>query len=97
MKEVRLAPNIGTHDLAFKQRHAINFLKEGASVKITLQFKRGRDFYVYQDKAKACINQFIKTLEEYGGYLKKPVKLLGRRMSAIVAPEKTTRQSNKNA
>ena len=42
IKEIKIAPKIGEHDFQTKMRQAIEFLKEGKRVKITLFFK-GRE------------------------------------------------------
>ena len=42
IKEVKMAPKIGEHDFQTKMRQAIDFLKDGKRVKITLFFK-GRE------------------------------------------------------
>ncbi len=42
VKEIKLRPKIGEHDLQTKMNQAIQFLKEGKHLKITLQF-RGRE------------------------------------------------------
>ena len=42
VKEIKMAPKIGEHDFQTKMRQAIDFLKEGKRVKITLFFK-GRE------------------------------------------------------
>jgi translation initiation factor IF-3 len=42
IKEIRLRPKIGEHDLAFKIRDARRFLSDGAKVKVRVRF-RGRE------------------------------------------------------
>src|SRR5699024_10298164 len=42
LKEVRLTPNIETHDLKVKARNANRFLKDGDKVKVSVRF-RGRE------------------------------------------------------
>lgn len=42
LKEVRLRPHIGTHDLEFKIKHIEEFIKEHDKVRITVVF-RGRE------------------------------------------------------
>ncbi len=42
VKEIKMAPKIGEHDFQTKMRQAIDFLKDGKRVKITLFFK-GRE------------------------------------------------------
>ena len=40
VKEIKLRPTIGEHDLNIKIRNMQNFLLEGDKVKITLRFKK---------------------------------------------------------
>lgn len=42
VKEIRITPNIDTHDFEFKAKNARKFLEDGNKVKITLKF-RGRE------------------------------------------------------
>ena len=42
VKEVRLSPNIDTHDVQVKVKNAIKFLKDGNKVKVSIRF-RGRE------------------------------------------------------
>ncbi|MDG2769742.1 translation initiation factor IF-3, partial [Vibrio parahaemolyticus] len=42
VKEIRLTPNIEEHDLQVKANRAIEFLKDGDKVKVTVRFK-GRE------------------------------------------------------
>ena len=43
-KELRLSPNIDTHDIQVKVKKAIEFLKDGDKVKVSIRF-RGREMY----------------------------------------------------
>src|SRR5512139_480245 len=42
VKEIRLRPITGEHDIAFKEKQARTFLSEGAKVKVRIRF-RGRE------------------------------------------------------
>jgi len=42
LKEIKISPNIGEHDMDFKIKHANEFLKKGNKVKVTIFFK-GRE------------------------------------------------------
>ncbi len=88
MKVIRIAPNIGTHDFDFKKRHAVKFLEEGASVRIEIFFKKARDFYVHRTLGEEQLHKLAQVLEESGGKLKHPIKLLGRQMFTIIDPVK---------
>lgn len=85
VKEIRLGPNTDDHDFEFKLKHAANFLKEGAKVKVEVFFK-GRTI-VYKDKGEIIMLKFATLLEEFGNVESLP-KLEGKRMIMIIAPKK---------
>lgn len=85
VKEIRLGPNTDEHDFDFKLKHATNFLKEGAKVKVEVFFK-GRTI-VYKDKGELMLLRFAQELEEVGKVEQLP-KLEGKRMIMIVTPKK---------
>lgn len=85
VKEIRLGPNTDDHDFDFKLKHAINFLKDGAKVKVEVFFK-GRTI-VYKDKGELMLLRFASELEEVGKVEQLP-KLEGKRMIMIVTPKK---------
>jgi translation initiation factor IF-3 len=80
-----LGPNTDDHDFDFKLKHAVNFLKEGAKVKVEVFFK-GRTI-VYKDKGELMLLRFASELEEVGKVEQLP-KLEGKRMIMIVTPKK---------
>ena len=65
VKEVKLSPKIGEHDYQTKMKHAIDFLKDGKRLKITLFFK-GRENIAKQDRGTELFEKINKTLEEHG-------------------------------
>jgi translation initiation factor IF-3 len=85
VKEIRLGPNIDDHDFNFKLKHAENFLKDGAKVKVDVFFK-GRSI-IYKDKGELVLLRFAQELEEFGKVEKLPL-LEGKRMIMIIAPKK---------
>ncbi len=82
LKEIRLTPNIDTHDLEFKVKNAQKFLEDGNKVKITVRF-RGREMN-YVKLGEAVLNNFITSLEEIAIPEKKPI-LEGKNMFIILA------------
>ena len=90
VKEIRLGPNIDDHDFNFKLKHAINFLQDGAKVKVDVFFK-GRTI-VYKEKGEYVLLKFAQELEEYGEVEQLP-RLEGKRMIIILSP-KTTKKKN---
>jgi len=85
VKEIRLTPNIDTHDIQFKTKNAIKFLNEGDKVKIVMQFK-GREI-AYIEKAEKTILEFVQNLSEYGSAENLP-KMEGKKMFITISPRK---------
>jgi translation initiation factor IF-3 len=85
VKEIRLGPNTDEHDFNFKLKHAVNFLQEGAKVKVDVFFK-GRSI-VYKDQGEIKLLKFAQSLSEVGKVEQLP-KLEGKRMIMIIAPKK---------
>lgn len=77
IKELRLTPNIEAHDLNTKANRAIDFLKSGDRVKVTVRF-RGREMG-HTDIGREVLDKFMELVSEYGVVDKKP-KLEGRNM-----------------
>ena len=84
-KEIRVTPNIETHDFNFKAKNARRFLTEGNKVKITVRF-RGREVN-YVKMGEDVLNKFIETLNDVSTLEKKPF-LEGKNMFIIIAPTK---------
>lgn len=85
VKEIRLGPQTDDHDFNFKLKHAMNFLKEGAKVKVEVFF-RGRSI-VYKDQGEIILLKFAQELMEYAKFEKMPL-LEGKRMIMILSPKK---------
>jgi translation initiation factor IF-3 len=78
VKEIRMGPQT-------ELKHAMNFLKEGAKVKVEVFF-RGRSI-VYKDQGEIILLKFAQELMEYAKVEKMPL-LEGKRMIMILAPKK---------
>jgi translation initiation factor IF-3 len=85
VKELRLSPTTDEHDFNFKLKHAINFLEDGAKVKVDLFFK-GRSI-LYKEKGEIILLKFADALADYGKVELLP-KLEGKKMMMIMAPKK---------
>lgn len=85
VKEVRLSPVIGDHDLMTKFNQAKKFIKDGDKIKITLRF-RGR-MIVHAKKGFDVIEKFISLFEDTVVVETKP-KLEGRVINCVLAPNK---------
>jgi len=83
VKEMRLKPKIGEHDLDFKTRLIANFLNDGDKVKVTVNF-RGRE-NAHPELGRAVLQEVVKRLEGSGSVERAPL-LEGRAMTMILAP-----------
>ena len=81
IKEIRVTPNIGTHDFEFKSRNARNFLESGNKVRFTLRF-RGRELNNVES-GEDILNRFIESLSDIATVEKKPF-LEGKTMFIIL-------------
>ena len=84
VKEVRLSPNIDTHDVQVKVKNAIKFLKDGNKVKVSIRF-RGRELS-RTDVAIDIMKDFADQVSEYGVVEKQP-KMEARTMAKFVGPK----------
>lgn len=85
VKEIRLRPKIGDHDIEFKMKRARRFLKERDKVKLNVMF-RGRE-NAHHDRGREMLLQIIDDLEDISKVEKPPGMEGGRNMTAIVAPK----------
>ena len=83
-KEIRITPNIDTHDFDFKCKNAEKFLKDGNKVKITVRF-RGREMN-YVKLGENVLDKFIESLKDVSTVEKKPL-LEGKNMFIILSPK----------
>ena len=83
VKEIRLRPNTGDHDLLTKLSKAQKFLSDGNKLKITIMF-RGREM-ARRDQGVSLLKRVIDILEDVGK-IDKDASLEGRRMSIILSP-----------
>lgn len=84
VKEVKLRPNIETHDFMVKVRNAQRFLGEGDKVKATVIF-RGREITHPELGKKLCL-QLAKELDNISVIEREP-RIEGRNMVMILAPK----------
>ncbi|MBT5955857.1 MAG: translation initiation factor IF-3 [Candidatus Marinimicrobia bacterium] len=84
VKEIRLRPNTGDHDLTTKLTKAQQFLLNGDKLKVTVMF-RGREMARRQagidllDRVKEILDEVAK--------IDKSANMEGRRMSMILSPK----------
>ncbi len=84
IKELRLSPNIDTHDVEVKVKKAIGFLKDGNKVKISIRF-RGREL-ARTDSAVEMMKDFAEKVSEVGS-VEKPPKMEARTMAMFLTPK----------
>ncbi|HZJ90021.1 MAG TPA: translation initiation factor IF-3 [Bacilli bacterium] len=82
LKEIRLTPSIQQHDLETKARKAIEFLKAGDKVKVSVRY-RGRQM-AHIDVGERTLERFIEFCSEYGTAEKK-ASLDNRVLSTVLA------------
>jgi translation initiation factor IF-3 len=85
IKEVKLRPNIDTHDFGIKMKAAHKFLDAGDKVKFTLRF-RGREM-AHQDLGMKLLDQIKQELAEKVKIESHP-SFEGRQVVMVVAPVK---------
>jgi translation initiation factor IF-3 len=83
VKEIKMRPNIDTHDYDVKMRAARRFLDDGDKVKMTLRF-RGREM-AHQELGLQLLFRVRDDLDEMAKVEAEP-KLEGRQMIMILAP-----------
>jgi translation initiation factor IF-3 len=83
VKEIKMRPNIDTHDYDVKMRAMRRFFDEGDKVKVTLRF-RGREM-AHQELGVQLLNKVKgETLEQ--AKVESEPKLEGRQMVMVLAP-----------
>lgn len=85
VKEIKMRPNIDTHDYNVKMRAVEKFLGEGDKVKVTLRF-RGREM-AHLELGMQLLNRVKEQLVNTAKVEAEP-KLEGRQMMMVVAPAK---------
>ncbi len=85
IKEIKMRPNIDTHDYDVKMRAMRKFLEAGDKVKVTLRF-RGREM-AHQELGMQLLEKVKEDVAEITKVEAQP-KLEGRQMMMVVAPNK---------
>lgn len=87
LKEIRLRPKTGEHDIEFKVKQAIGFLKHNDKVQVTVMF-RGRE-NAHIDEGRRVMDQIIEMLNEYGKVESRPSQQ-AKRMICTITPNKVS-------
>lgn len=85
LKEIKLSPNIGEHDIEFKAKNALKFLEDGSKIKLTMEF-RGREM-MFKEKGELTLLKFIENLNGAGTAETLP-KLEGKKIIVYIKPGK---------
>ena len=65
IKELKMRPKISEHDYQTKMNQALQFLKEGKRLKVTLMFK-GRETATREERGTEMFDKLQKTFEDAG-------------------------------
>ena len=84
VKEIKLRPNIDSHDYDVKMRSMVKFLKEGDKVEVTMRF-RGREM-AHQNLGLDVLHRVRDDLEELSKIEQFP-KMEGRQMVMVLSPK----------
>jgi translation initiation factor IF-3 len=84
IKEVRLSATIDKHDIDFKAKNTLGFLKEGDKVKVSIRFK-GRQIG-HSDIGRTVMNSFFEMVKEEA-VMERPPMVEGRNMTMILVPK----------
>jgi translation initiation factor IF-3 len=84
IKEIKMRPNIDTHDYDVKMRSVFKFIEEGDKVKMTLRF-RGREM-AHQELGVDLLKRVQEDVSEVAKVEAFP-RLEGRQMVMVVAPK----------
>jgi translation initiation factor IF-3 len=84
VKEIRLRPKTGEHDLGFKIRQARSFLESGAKVKVRIRF-RGREI-THPEVATKQLDRIADELKDVSTVEQRP-GFEGRSILMILAPD----------
>ena len=90
MKEITLSPSTDVHDLNFKMRNSVEFLKEGARVKVGIRF-RGREM-AHPEVGRRQMEKVIEALKDHG-VLEMDPKMEGKVLVGIFVPASQVRKA----
>ncbi len=84
LKEIRLRPKTGQHDIDFKVKQATAFLLQKDKVLVTVMF-RGREL-AHIEEGRKVMEQIIERLLEVGK-LESPPSQQAKRMTCMISPK----------
>jgi translation initiation factor IF-3 len=83
VKEIRLSPKIGEHDIDFRVRDAHRWLEEGCKVRVRVRF-RGREI-TYPEIGRNMLDQVAERLSDVAE-IENPPRMEGRSMLMVLSP-----------
>jgi translation initiation factor IF-3 len=90
LKEIRLRPKTGDHDVDTKVAQARKFLEHNDKVQVTVLF-RGREMQ-HQEEGRRVLDSVLEKLADVGK-VERPPTMDGKRMTAMLMPIKGTPKS----
>ncbi len=84
IKEIKVRPKTGDHDLATKVKHVEKFISNNDKVKITLVF-RGREFML-KEQANAILEKIVEMTQDFAQVEQYP-KFEGRVITMLLGPK----------
>jgi translation initiation factor IF-3 len=84
IKEIRLRPKTGEHDIDFKVKQAVGFLQQKDKVQISLVF-RGREL-AHIEEGRKVMESVVAELSEFGK-VEQPPQQMGKRMICTMGPK----------
>jgi len=84
LKEIRLRPKTGDHDIDFKVKQAVGFLKHKDKVQVSVIF-RGREM-AHIEEGRRVMDNVLEELLQHGKLESQP-KQMGKRMMCTVSPK----------
>ena len=94
LKEVRIEPKIGAHDLETKSNHAARFLDAGNKVKLTVLF-RGRSI-THPELGKVLLERMAEQLKDHG-VVEQTARMEGRTMTMHMAPARQRAETSETS
>jgi len=94
VKEIRVRPKTGDHDIDTKVNQARKFLQHNDKVLVTVLF-RGREMQ-HQQEGRRVLDAVLEKLAD-AGKVERPPSMDGRKMTALIMPNKTGKAQPKPA
>ena len=93
LKEIRVRPKTGEHDVETKVTQARKFLEHNDKVQVTVLF-RGREMQ-HQQEGRRVLDQVLEKLADVGR-VERPPSMDGRKMTALLMPLKSAKVKTKS-